>query len=189
MRILGISGSLRAGSHNTQLLRLAAEELPEGVELELYEDLASIPPFDHDLVDLAPDEVERLKEAIGASDALLVATPEFNGSIPGQLKNAVDWVSRPLADNPARAKPVAVIGASTSSFGGIWAQRELKKVLGILGAKVLDVELPVAKADLRLDDPDLDLRTELAGVVDALVAAVGGEGSVSASSAAAAMAT
>ena len=115
MRILGISGSLRAGSHNTQLLRLAAEELPEGVELELYEDLASIPPFDHDLADRAPDEVERLKEAIGASDALLIATPEFNGSIPGQLKNAVDWVSRPLADNPARAKPVAVIGASTSS--------------------------------------------------------------------------
>ena len=189
MRILGISGSLRAGSHNTQLLRLAAEELPEGVELELYEDLASIPPFDQDLVELAPDEVERLKEAVAASDAVLVATPEFNGSIPGQLKNAVDWVSRPLADNPARAKPVAVIGASTSSFGGIWAQRELKKVLGILGAKVLDVELPVAKANLRLDDPDLDLRTELAGVVDALVAAVGGEGSVSASSAAAAMAT
>ena len=82
-----------------------------------------------------------------------------------------------------------MIGASTSSFGGIWAQRELKKVLGILGAKVLDVELPVAKADQRLDDPDLDLRTELAGVVDALVAAVGGEGSVSGSSAAAAMAT
>ena len=189
MRILGISGSLRAGSHNTQLLRLAAEELPEGVELELYEDLASIPAFDQDLVDLAPDEVERLKEAVAASDALLVATPEFNGSIPGQLKNAVDWVSRPLADNPAHAKPVAVIGASTSSFGGIWAQRELKKVLGILGAKVLDVELPLAKADQRLDDPDLDLRTELAGVVDALVAAVGGEGSVTGSSAAAAMAT
>ena len=188
MRILGISGSLRAGSHNTQLLRLAAEELPEGVELELYEDLASIPPFDHDLVDLAPDEVERLKEAIGVSDALLVATPEFNGSIPGQLKNAVDWVSRPLADNPARAKPVAVIGASTSSFGGIWAQRELKKVFGILGAKVLDIELPVAKADRRLGDPDLDIRAELAGVVDALVAAVEGEGSTSGSATAAAVA-
>ena len=171
MRILGISGSLRAGSHNTQLLRLAAEELPEGVELELYEDLAAIPPFDQDLVEVAPDEVEQLKEAVAASDAILVATPEFNGSIPGQLKNALDWVSRPLGDNPARGKPVAVIGASTSSFGGIWAQRELKKVLGILGAKVLDVEVPVAKAHQRLDDPDLDLRTELAGVVDVLVAA------------------
>jgi chromate reductase, NAD(P)H dehydrogenase (quinone) len=173
VQILGISGSLRAGSLNTQLLRLAAEELPEGVELELYEDLASIPPFDQDLVDLVPDEVERLKEAVAGADAILVATPEFNGSIPGQLKNAIDWVSRPLADNPARGKPAAVIGASTSSFGGIWAQRELKKVLGILGTRVVDLELPVAKADQRLADPDLDLRAELAHVVDALVGAVG----------------
>jgi chromate reductase len=173
VQILGISGSLRAGSLNTQLLRLAAEELPEGVELELYDDLASIPPFDQDLVDLAPDQVERLKEAVAEADAILVATPEFNGSIPGQLKNAIDWVSRPLADNPARGKPAAVIGASTSSFGGIWAQRELRKVLGILGTRVLDVELPIAKADQRLADPDLDLRAELAHVVDALVGAVG----------------
>ena len=174
MRILGVSGSLRADSLNTQLLRLAAEELPDGVELELYRELASIPPFDQDLVDLAPDVVDRLKEAVAGADAILVATPEFNGSIPGQLKNAIDWVSRPLSDNPARGKPAAVIGASTSSFGGIWAQRELKKVLGILGTRVLDVELPVAKADQRLDDPDLELRAELAAVVDALVAAVDG---------------
>jgi chromate reductase len=171
MRILGISGSLRAGSHNTELLRLAAEELPDGVELELYDELAEIPPFDQDLVDLAPDAVVRLKEEVAAADALLIATPEFNGSIPGQLKNAVDWVSRPLTDNPARSKPVAVIGASTSSFGGVWAQRELKKVLGILGARVLDVELPVAKADRRLEVPDPALRAELGGVVGALVEA------------------
>jgi chromate reductase len=171
VRLLGISGSLRSGSLNTQLLRLAAEELPEDVELELYDELASIPPFDQDLVDLAPDEVVRLKDAVAEADAILVATPEFNGSIPGQQKNAFDWVSRPLGENPARGKPVAVIGASTSSFGGVWAQRELKKVLGILGARVLDVELPVAKADRRLADPDLELRAELARVADALVAA------------------
>ena len=172
MRVLGISGSLRAGSLNTELLRLAAEELPAGVELELYDELASIPPFDQDLVELAPAEAGRLKDAVADADAILIATPEFNGSIPGQLKNALDWVSRPLGENPARGKPVAVIGASTSSFGGIWAQRELKKVLGILGARVLDVELPVAKADRRLLEPDPDLRAELAGVADALVAAV-----------------
>ncbi|HET7367536.1 MAG TPA: NAD(P)H-dependent oxidoreductase [Gaiella sp.] len=171
MRLLGVSGSLRSGSLNTQLLRLAAEELPEDVELELYDELASIPPFDQDFADLAPDEVVRLKVAVAEADAILVATPEFNGSIPGQLKNAFDWVSRPLGENPARGKPVAVIGASTSSFGGVWAQRELKKVLGILGARVLDVELPVAKADRRLADPDLELRAELARVADALVAA------------------
>ena len=172
MQILGISGSLRAGSLNTQLLRLAAEELPEDVELELYDELASIPPFDQDLVDLAPVEVVRLKDAVAEAGAILVATPEFNGSIPGQLKNAFDWVSRPLGENPARGKPVSVIGASTSSFGGVWAQRELKKVLGILGARVLDVELPVAKADRRLADADPELRAELARVADALAAAV-----------------
>ena len=118
MRILGISGSLRAGSLNRELLRLTAEELPEDVELVVYDGLAQVPPYDQDLDDLQPDEVERLKAEIAAADAILVATPEFNGSIPGQLKNAFDWVSRPLAENPIRSKPVAVIGASTSSFGG-----------------------------------------------------------------------
>ena len=103
---------------------------------------------------------------------MLVATPEYNGSIPGQLKNALDWVSRPISESPIRSKPVAVIGASPGSFGGIWAQRELKKVLGLMGARVLDVELAVAKADRRLDDPDPELREQLAGVVRALVAEV-----------------
>jgi chromate reductase len=171
MRILGISGSLRAGSLNRELLRLTAEELPEGVELVAYEGLAQVPPYDQDLDDLQPDEVERLKAEIAAADAVLVATPEFNGSIPGQLKNAFDWVSRPLAENPIRSKPVAVIGASTSSFGGIWAQRELKKVLGIMGARVLDVELAVPKAHGRLDEPDSELRAQLHEVGAALVGA------------------
>ena len=169
MRILGISGSLRAGSLNRELLRLTAEELPEGVELVVYDGLAQVPPYDQDLDDLQPDEVERLKAEIAAADAVLVATPEFNGSIPGQLKNAFDWVSRPLAENPIRSKPVAVIGASTSSFGGIWAQRELKKVLGIMGARVLDVELAVPKAHGRLDEPDSELRAQLREVGGALV--------------------
>jgi chromate reductase len=171
MRILGIPGSLRAASLNQQLLRLAAEELPEGVELDMYDGLATIPAYDQDLDDVQPDEVERLKEAIASADAILVGTPEFNGSMPGQLKNAFDWVSRPRAESPIRSKPVAVIGASTSAFGGVWAQRELKKVLGIMGARVLDVELPVGKADRRLAEPDPELRAELATVVQALAAA------------------
>jgi chromate reductase len=174
MRILGIPGSLRAGSLNEQLLRLAAEELPEGVELELYGDLAEIPPYDQDLDHLQPDAVQRLKTSIAEADAILVATPEFNGSIPGQLKNAFDWVSRPRDESPIRSIPVAVIGASTSSFGGIWAQRELKKVLGIMGARVLEVELPVGKADRRLVDPDAVLGIELGGVLQALLDAVPG---------------
>jgi chromate reductase len=170
--ILGIAGSLRADSLNAQLLRLAAEELPEGVILAVFEGLAEIPAYDQDLDDLQPDSVEALKEAIASADAVLVATPEYNGSIPGQLKNALDWVSRPIRESPIRSKPVAVIGASTGAFGAIWAQRELKKVLGLMGARVLDAELPVAKADTRLADPDPELRTELAAVLDELVAAM-----------------
>jgi len=168
MRILGIAGSLRAGSLNDQLLRLSAEELPAGVSFGVFEGLAEIPPYDQDLDDLQPDAVERLKQAIAEADAILVATPEFNGSIPGHLKNALDWVSRPRAESPIRSKPVAVIGASTGAFGGVWAQRELKKVLGIMGARVLDAELPVAKADRRLADPDPELRAALSEVIEAL---------------------
>ncbi len=175
MTILGIAGSVRAGSHNAQLLRLAAEELPDGSELVVFDGLAEIPAFDQDLEDLAPDAVDRLKAAIAEADAVLIATPEYNASIPGALKNALDWVSRPLAESPIRSKPVAVIGASTSAFGAVWAQRELKKVLGVMGARVLDVELPVAKADRVLAEPDAELRDALAGVADELVAAVESE--------------
>jgi chromate reductase len=173
--ILGIAGSVRSGSHNAQLLRLAAEELPDDVELVVFDGLAEIPAFDQDLEDLSPDAVDRLKAAIADADAVLIATPEYNASIPGALKNALDWVSRPLAASPIRTKPVAVIGASTSAFGAVWAQRELKKVLGVMGARVLDVELPVAKADRALADPDAELRAALAGIVDELVGATESE--------------
>jgi chromate reductase len=168
--VLGIAGSLRAGSLNLQLLRLAAEELPEGAELDVYDALADIPAYDQDLDDLVPDAVADLKAAIAAADAVLVATPEYNGSVPGFLKNALDWVSRPIAESPMRGKPVAVIGASPGQFGAVWAQRELKKVLGVMGARVVDVELAVAKADRRLEEPDPELRDELRAVVGTLVA-------------------
>ena len=171
MTILGLAGSLRAGSFNAQLLRLAVEELPEGVELEIYDGLVDIPPYDQDLDDLVPDSVAALKDAIAEANAILVATPEYNGSVPGFLKNALDWVSRPVAESPMRGKPVAVIGASPGQFGAIWAQRELKKVLGIMGARVLDAEVAVAKADRRLEAPDAELRDELRTVVGALAAA------------------
>jgi chromate reductase len=148
MRVLGISGSLRRDSHNTELLRAAATLLPSGVEFELYDGLRDIPPYDED--SRAVEEAEAvtdLKERIAAADAVLFATPEYNHSIPGQLKNAMDWVSRPLADTPLKGKPVAVIGASTGMFGAVWAQAELRKVLGAIGAKVIDRELPVPMAD------------------------------------------
>lgn len=170
MRVLGIPGSLRAGSLNAQLLRLVAEELPEGVELELLDGLADVPAFDEDLEDDAPFAVARLKDEIASADAILIATPEYNGSIPGFLKNALDWVSRPVAASPIRSKPVAVIGASPGQFGGVWAQGELKKVVGVMGARVLDVELAVAKAHERLDAPDPDLVAGLQRIAAALAA-------------------
>jgi len=173
MRILAISGSLRRGSYNTLLLETVAELLVDGVELAIFPGLKAVPPYDQDDdVEPAPAAVQRLRGAIAASDAVLFATPEYNSSIPGQLKNALDWASRPVATNVLRNKPVAVVGASTSMFGAVWAQAELRKVLSSLGARVVDVELPVPHAQTRFRDGrlfDPELRSRLAEVVYALV--------------------
>ena len=158
MKILGISGSLRAGGHNGRLLRVAAGLLPPGAELETFDRLGEIPPFNEDDEHRAPPAVLALKQAIAGSDAVLIATPEYNHSIPGVLKNALDWVSRPMAVNPMRGKQALVIGASTGMFGAVWAQAETRKVLGALGARVLDEELPVAKAPDGLEDPLIHAR-------------------------------
>lgn len=178
MRILGISGSLRRDSHNTNLLRAAAELLPPGTELELLDAdaLRAIPPFDEDEQDRPTDAVEVLRESIRQADAVLFATPEYNHSVPGQLKNALDWLSRPLATSPLRGKPVAVVGASTSLFGAVWAQAEVRKILTAIGARVVDRELPVMQAAKRFDEDgtlqDEELRAQLAEHVTALVEAV-----------------
>jgi chromate reductase len=148
MLVLGISGSLRADSFNTALLGAAAALLPAAARMPLLTDLALVPPYsEEDDVEPACGPVERLRSRIETADALLIATPEYNGSIPGQLKNAVDWASRPYPDNALRRKPVAVIGASTGVFGAIWAQAELRKVLTTAGADVLDDELPIGTAE------------------------------------------
>jgi chromate reductase len=146
MRVLGISGSLRRESHNTRLLRGARQLLPPGLELELFERLGEIPPYNEDDEHRVPPAVAALKAAIADADAVLIATPEYNGSIPGQLKNALDWVSRPPSQTPLRGKPAAVLGASTSLFGAVWAQAELRKVLSTIGARVVDRELPIPQA-------------------------------------------
>ena len=160
MTVLGISGSLRAGSHNTRLLRAAADLLPPGTELREHPALGEVPPFDEDAEHSPPPAVVRLKDAVREADAVLIATPEYNHSIPGVLKNALDWISRPIAENPMMGKPALVVGASTGMFGAVWAQAETRKVLGALGARVLDEELPVAKAPDGLDDPELTGRLE-----------------------------
>ena len=177
MRVLAISGSLRRDSHNTKLLRAAEELAPDGLELELYDELELVPPYNEDRDgDEAPLGAARLRERIAEADALLIATPEYNASIPGQLKNAVDWASRPVRAGALWGKPVVVIGASTGLYGGVWAQAELRKVLATAGARVVEAEVAVSRADDRFDAAgrlvDEELRTELRTALDALVAEV-----------------
>jgi chromate reductase len=174
VRVLGLSGSLRRDSHNTRLLRRAGRLLPPGVQFEVYDGLKAIPPYDaDDDVEPAHPAVADLKAAIDAADAVLVATPEYNGSLSGVLKNALDWASRPVAESVLGNKPVAVIGASTGMFGGVWAQAEARKVLSTIGARVVDREVAVPRVQYafgpegRLEDPELE--AEIGGILLELV--------------------
>jgi chromate reductase, NAD(P)H dehydrogenase (quinone) len=172
VRILGIAGSLRRGSHNRRLLRVAAAELPPGAELVPWDGLGGLPAFDEDLENSPPAAVRELFAAIEDADALLIATPEYNASLPGALKNAIDWASRPFPDNVLRDKPSAVIGASTGLFGAVWAQAEVRKTLKASGAHVLESELPVGSADSAFtEDGDLadpELKARLRDLLEAL---------------------
>jgi chromate reductase, NAD(P)H dehydrogenase (quinone) len=177
MRVLGISGSLRDGSHNTALLRAARQVAPAGTQLELYDELELIPPYNEDRDgDAAPPAVARLRELVADADAVLFATPEYNGSTPGQLKNAVDWLSRPRAGAALFGKTVAVIGATTGAYGGVWAQADLRKSLGIAGARVVEAELALGHAGDHLYEDgqltDEDTRDRLAQVLMDLLDAV-----------------
>jgi chromate reductase len=173
MTVLGIAGSLRSGSLNRELLRRALAAAPEGVEVETWDGLRDVPPFDQDVEDLEPEAVASLREAVAAADAVLIVTPEYNGSIPGVLKNAIDWASRPnVLTGCFRNKPVAVISASDGMFGAMWAGAELKKVMGLVGARVVDAELALPKAHLRLAEPDPELDEAVRDVVARLVAEV-----------------
>jgi chromate reductase len=161
-KVLAISGSLRRGSYNTSLLRAAAERAPEGVEVELYDELESLAPYNED------------REHDRPGDALLLATPEFNTTLPGQLKHVVDWGSRPYGpEAKLYGKPVAVIGASTTDYGAMWAQDHLRKALGIAGARVADTELSVARAHEKFDEnlelTDEETREQLEHVLRTLV--------------------
>jgi chromate reductase len=173
MRILGIAGSLRRGSHNRRLLRAAGDVLPPGAVLVEWDGLAGLPAFDEDLETTPPEPVQAFLDAVEEADALLIATPEYNASLPGALKNALDWASRPFPENVLKEKPAAVIGASTGLFGAVWAQAEVRKVLKASGAHVLEDELPVGladgafTADGALADPEL--ATRLGDVLSDLV--------------------
>ena len=175
MRVLAISGSLRRDSNNSALLRALREEAPAGVEVEVWDGLREIPPYDgDDDVVPGPAQVEAFRSLVREADAVFFATPEYNSSIPGALKNALDWASRPLATNAFRNKPVAVIGSSAGAFGGVWAAAELRKVLGAMGARVTEVELAVGQAHEKFDEGGAlvvdEIRTGLREALDVLVA-------------------
>src|SRR5581483_10018327 len=177
MRVLAISGSLRDASTNTALLRALREEAPEGVDVELWDGLGGIPPYDADEdVVPGPAPVEAFRSLVRDSDAVFFATPEYNSSVPGALKNALDWGSRPLATNPFRNKPVAVIGSSAGAFGAVWAAAELRKVLGAMGARVTEAELAVGHAAEKFDEQgtlvDDEVRDGLRDALATLVAEV-----------------
>jgi len=175
MKLLAISGSLRRDSHNTKLLRAAEELVPEVMEFQVWDGLKAIPPYDEeDDVQPAPPAVAAFRNAIAEADAILISTPEYNSSIPGQLKNAIDWASRPHATNVLRNKPVAVIGASTGAFGAVWSQAELRKVLGATGARVVDADVALGHAHTKFSEDgellDEAARDQLAEVVVTLLA-------------------
>ncbi|MCW7943916.1 FMN reductase [Streptomyces hygroscopicus] len=140
VRILALVGSLRAGSHNRQLAEAAVKHAPEGVEVVLYEGLGLIPFYneDIDVEGSAPEAATTLRTAAAQADALLLFSPEYNGTIPAVLKNAIDWLSRPYGAGVLSGKPVAVVGTAFGQYGGVWAQDETRKALGIAGAAVLE---------------------------------------------------
>ncbi|MER7486855.1 NADPH-dependent FMN reductase [Streptomyces sp. NPDC126497] len=146
VRILALVGSLRAGSHNRQLAETTVKLAPAGAEVALYEGLAEIPFYNED-IDVeggVPAAAAALREAAAGADALLLFTPEYNGTIPAVLKNAIDWLSRPYGAGAISGKPVVVIGTAFGQYGGVWAQDEARKAVGIAGGKVIeDIKLSI----------------------------------------------
>ena len=164
MKVLAISGSLRQDSLNTRLLRAAADLAPSGVEVELLDPsvIKELPIYDQDDDGpIPPVAARRLRGSIRLADAILIATPEYNGTIPGGLKNAIDWASRPYSESALSHKPAAVLGATTGLFGAVWAQADTRKALSIAGAEVLEDEFPLGQADEAFGDDGLLLESEL----------------------------
>jgi chromate reductase len=178
VKILGISGSLRAGSFNSALLRAAADLVPDGMKIDLYGGLRDLPHYDQDLdTDDPPGPVADLRARMRAADGVLIATPEYNYGVPGVLKNAIDWVSRPVATSPLKQKPVAVMGAAPGAFGAVRAQLSLRQTLLWTDSDVVTKpELMVFQARERFDADgeltDPQTRQLLAALLRALEALI-----------------
>jgi chromate reductase len=177
VRVLALNGSLRRDSYNGKLLLAARHLLAPYASLAVWGELALLPPYNEDDDSADPAETVRgLREAVAGADALLVATPEYNATLPGALKNAIDWASRPHPDSALAGKPAAVVGTSTGLFGAVWAQAEVRKALRTAGARVVEQDLPLGRAmdafaaDGSLRDPKSVSR--LAEIVEALLALV-----------------
>jgi chromate reductase len=175
LRILGISGSLRADSHNSALLRAAAKFAPEGVSVQLYQGLRDLPPYDQDSdTEHVSAAVAELRRQISEADGVLIATPEYNYGVPGALKNAIDWASRPTPNSSLKGKPVAIMGAAPTNFGGVRAQLSLRQsFLWIDSLVVGKPEVIVFRSHERFDGEgnlvDESTRELIVGLLDALV--------------------
>ncbi|MFI1356170.1 NAD(P)H-dependent oxidoreductase [Streptomyces sp. NPDC020898] len=183
VRILALVGSLRAGSTNRQLAEAAVKHAPEGAEVVLFEGLGDIPFYNED-IDVEgnlPAGVVALREAAGGADALLLFSPEYNGTIPAVLKNAIDWLSRPYGAGALTGKPLAVVGTAFGQFGGVWAQDEARKAAGIAGAKVLeDAKLSIPGSLTRFAETHPSDDTEVAAQLTEVIALVRGEATAAA---------
>lgn len=157
LEILGISGSLRGGSYNRKLLQEAVRMAPAGMSITLYDGLGSIPPYNEDVeAEGLPESVAHFKRLIAEADGILVATPEYNYSVTGVLKNAIDWASRPAGESPLEGKPAAVIGASPGMGGTARAQLSLRNSFVFTRTPVLPgPEVLVTRAHEQFDDGHL----------------------------------
>ncbi|WP_409055807.1 NAD(P)H-dependent oxidoreductase [Streptomyces sp. SYP-A7185] len=175
VRIVALVGSLRAGSHNRQLAEAAAKHAPAGVDIELFEGLADVPFYNED-IDVeggVPAAAARLREAAAGADAFLLFSPEYNGTVPAVLKNAIDWLSRPYGAGALSGKPVAVVGTAFGQYGGVWAQDDARKAAGIAGGVVVeDVKLSIPGSLTRFAElhpaDDTEVVTSLTEVVSRL---------------------
>ncbi|MDT5162894.1 MAG: hypothetical protein QOC90_3204 [Mycobacterium sp.] len=175
-KVLVLLGSLRAASINRQLAELAVETAPDGVSLQLFDRLGELPFYNEDIDnDDVAEPVAALRAAAADADAALVITPEYNGSIPGVLKNAIDWLSRPFGDSALKGKPAAVIGGSFGQYGGVWAHDETRKSFGIAGPRIVEdlkLSVPFKSLDGKHPRENADVTENLRDVVGKLAAEV-----------------